>query len=115
MSTKRPAAVSGDSNAAALSERLRISAILESAEGKRNPAMAAELALRTPLDAEQAKAILARSPAENPYLLAMQKEGPIGVETQSVNFTEDAKAARRKEIEISMKAFNAERRKGMRS
>ena len=49
------AAVSGDLNAAVLSERLRVSAILESAEGKRNPAMAQELALRSPLDVETAR------------------------------------------------------------
>jgi hypothetical protein len=110
--TRRPAVVSGDANAAALSERVRISAIIESAEGKRNPAMAAELALRTSLDVEQAKAILARSPIENPYVLALQKEGPIGIETQPVNFAEDAKAARLKEIGNVTAAINAARRAG---
>ncbi len=112
--TKRPAAVSGDANAAALSERLRIGAIIESAEGKRNPEMAAELALRTSLDPEQAKALLARAPAENPFLTAMDQVGPVGVVgSPNIAFTEDAeaaKAARLKEIRENMTAFNAANR-----
>lgn len=109
MGMKKPAAVSGDTNSAVLSERLRVAAILESSEGKRNPAMAVELALRTALDAEQAKAILAQAPAANPYLAAMGKEGPIGIDADAPNFGEDAKTARRKEIRQNVKAFNASR------
>ena len=82
--TTKLAAVSGDTNAAVLSERMRVSAILESVEGKKNPGMAQELALRmkyaganltdirvipgrqTALDAA-----LARIPPEEPlYILA---------------------------------------------
>lgn len=109
MAMKKLAAVSGDTNSAVLSERMRVSAILESPEGKRNPTMATELALRTPLDAEQARAILAQAPAANPYLAAMAKEGPLGIEAETVNMTEDAKSARLKEISAGVKAFNESR------
>jgi hypothetical protein len=78
MTNKTPAATSGRTNSAVLSERLRISAILESPEGRRNPGMAAEFALRTALDADTAKALLSQAPAANPYLAAMDAQGPIG-------------------------------------
>jgi hypothetical protein len=111
--TKKLAAVSGDTNAAVLSERLRVSAILESAEGKRNPAMAQELALRTALDAETARSILARAPAANPFTEAMSRLGPInigdGIGTNVETFNSDPRAARMKEIEVSMAAFNADK------
>lgn len=107
------AAVSGDTNAAVLSERLRVSAILESAEGKRNPAMAQELALRSSLDAETARRILAQAPSSNPYLDAMNRQGPInigdGIGTSVETFNSDPRAARLKEIEVSMAAFNADK------
>ena len=112
--TTKPAAVSGDTNAAVLSERLRVSAILESAEGKRNPAMAQELALRSSLDVETARALLGKAPASNPYLDAMRTQGPInlgdGIGANVETFVNDPRAARLKEIEASTKAFNAERR-----
>jgi len=108
--TTNLAAVSGDTNAAVLNERLRIHAILESAEGKRNPAMAQELALRTALDAETARSILSRAPAANPFTEAMSRLGPInigdGIGANVETFVNDPKAARLKEIEVSMKAFN---------
>jgi hypothetical protein len=104
---KKPAATSGELNAAVLSERLRVSAILESPEGKRNPGLATELALRTALDVESAKAILAQAPAANPYLAAMDHEGPIGLSAATADFTNDPKAARMKEIEETMASFNA--------
>jgi hypothetical protein len=109
--TKTPAATSGRSNASVLlSERLRISEILESLEGRRNPAMAAEFALRTPLDALTAKALLAQAPAANPYLAAMDAQGPIGLTAATADFSPaDPKEARRKELAESMKAFNAAR------
>lgn len=115
MTMKKPAAVSGGTNSAVLSERLRVAAILESPEGKRNPTMAAELALRTSLDAEQARAILAQAPAANPYLAALDKEGPIGIDAETSSFGEDARAARKKEISQSAKAYNASRGYGTRS
>lgn len=112
--TTKPAAVTGDNNAAVLGERLRVSAILESAEGKRNPAMANELALRTPLDVETARSILAQAPSSNPYLDAMSRQGPInlgdGIGANVENFSSNPREARLKEIEVSMESFNADRR-----
>ncbi len=116
MTKTKLAAVSGDTNAAVLSERLRVSSILESAEGKRNPAMAQELALRSSLDVETARSILGKAPASNPYLDAMDRFGPInlgdGIGANVETFTNDPKAARIKEIEANMKSFNEERRGG---
>lgn len=114
--TTKAAAVSGDTNAAVLSERLRVSAILESAEGKRNPAMAQELALRSSLDVETARSILGKAPASNPYLDAMAQQGQInlgdGIGANVETFTNDPKAARLKEIEANVKTFNTERHGG---
>jgi hypothetical protein len=112
--TTKLAAVSGDTNAAMLSERLRVSAILESAEGKRNPAMAQELALRSSLDVETARNILGKAPAANPFTEAMSRQGPInigdGIGANVETFNSDPRAARMKEIEGSMAAFNASKR-----
>lgn len=107
MNMKTPAAVSGDTNAAVLSERMRVAAILESPEGKRNPGMANKLALYSALDVETARGILAEAPAANPYLQAMDREGPIGISAATADFTRDPKAARLKEISESVAAFNA--------
>jgi hypothetical protein len=108
--TNKAAAVAGDLNAAVLSERLRVSAILESAEGKRNPAMAQELALRSSLDVDTARAILGKAPAANPFTEAMSRLGPInigdGIGSNLESFVNDPRAARLKEIEVSVKAFN---------
>lgn len=113
MSMTKPAAVSGDTNAAVLSERLRVSAILESAEGRRNPAMATELALRSSLDVDTARAILGKAPSANPYLEAMSRQGPInlgdGIGANVETFNSDPRAARLREIEVSMASFNAEK------
>lgn len=116
MTTKPKAAVSGDLNAAVLSERLRVSAILESAEGKRNPALAQELALRSSLDVDTARGILGKAPAANPYIEAMNREGSInlgdGTGAAVATFTNDPKAARLKEIEQSVEHFNESRGHG---
>jgi hypothetical protein len=109
------AAVSGDTNAAVLSERLRVSAILESAEGRRNPAMAQELALRSSLDVETARSILGKAPAANPFTEAMALLGPInlgdgGIGAAPATFTNDSKAARLAEIKANVKTFNDEKR-----
>jgi hypothetical protein len=110
------AAVSGGDNAAVLADRMRVSAILESAEGKRNPAMANQLALRTTLDAETARSILAQAPSSSPYLDAMSRQGPInlcegiGANVATFDSADSAKAARLKEIDASMEAFNASKR-----
>lgn len=113
MTKTKLAAVSGDTNAAVLSERLRVSAILESAEGKRNPAMAQELALRSSLDVETARSILSKAPAANPFTEAMSRQGPInigeGIGTSVETFNSDPRAARLKEIEVSVAAFNADK------
>ncbi|MDI4236801.1 hypothetical protein OZ411_28720 [Bradyrhizobium sp. Arg237L] len=103
--------MSGDDNAAIASERLRIAAILESPEGKRNPAMAQKLALYSALDADAARGILAEAPAANPYLQAMDAQGPIGLSAATLDVSNDPKAARLKEIETNMAAFNSERRR----
>ena len=100
--------VTGDLNAAVLSERLRVSAILESAEGKRNPAMAAELALRTSLDVETARGILKTAPAANPYTAAMDREGVVNLNAATADFAPtDPKEARKKELAESVASYNA--------
>lgn len=102
--------VAGDLNAAVLSERLRISQITESPEGKRNPAMATELALRTSLDVETARSLLAKAPAANPYTAAMDREGIVNLNAATADFsTPDPKEARKKELAESVASFNAER------
>jgi hypothetical protein len=114
MTTKPKAAVSGDINAAVLSERLRVSAILESAEGKRNPALAQELALRSSLDVDTARGILGKAPPSNPFIEAMNRHGSIslggdGLGATVETFVNDPKAARLKEIEQSVGHFNESR------
>jgi hypothetical protein len=107
--SKKPPAVTSDENASIASERLRISSILESAEGKRNPAMAQKLALYSALDAETAKSILAEAPSANPYLAAMELHGPIGIGASPNTMSSDPKATRLAEIEANVAAFNAVR------
>jgi hypothetical protein len=102
-------AVNGNSNAAVLAERIRIAAILESPEGKRNTRMATELALRTSLDAETARSLLAAAPASNPFTEAMDRLGPVNVSADAVTISGDAKAARLKEIGEAAAAFNEAR------
>lgn len=102
--------VAGDVNAAILSERLRISAIMESPEGKRNPEMAAELALRTPMSADVARGILAKSAPANPYLAALDREGVVNISGAAADLSPpDPKAARLAEIKASVGHFNVER------
>lgn len=114
MKTTEPlAAVSGEENAAMFNDRARILEILESPEGKRNPALANRLALHTTLDAEIAKSILSEAPADNPYIASMNAHGPINELRGTVSVAdfqpEDPKAARLKEIKGSMAAFNREK------
>ncbi|WP_291843017.1 hypothetical protein [Bradyrhizobium sp.] len=102
--------VAGDINAAVLSERLRVSAILESAEGKRNPAMATELALRTSLDVDTARGLLAKAPAANPYLAALDRETVVNMSAATADFSApDPKAARLQEIRENVASFNSAR------
>jgi hypothetical protein len=109
MASDKLAAVSGDTNAAVLNERLRIAAIIESPEGKKNPELASELALRSSLDVNTARAFLGKAPAANPYLAAMDHEGPIGLSADTPDFSGDPRAARKKEIERNVAAFNVEK------
>ena len=108
-SPKKVATVTGDENAAIASDRLRIAAILESPEGKRNPSMAQKLALYSVLDAETARSILAEAPPANPYLQALEREGPLGLGAAMVDISGDPKAARLKELSTVAEAFNAEK------
>ena len=100
--------VAGDVNAAILNERLRVSAILEA--GKHNPAMATELALRTSLDVDTARGILAKAPAANPYTAAMDREGVVNLNAATADFSvPDPKAARLQEIKENAARHNAEK------
>ena len=108
---KKQLAVRGDEAAAIASERLRIAAIIDSPEGKRNPGMANKLALYSSLDAETARTILAEAPPANPYIAAMEQEGPVGLNAPVADLGGDPKSARLAEIEKGMSAFNNDRRR----
>lgn len=98
--------VPGEVNAAIFSERDRIESILKA--GKHNPEMATELALKTNLDVETAKRLLAKAPAANPYTAAMDREGVVGLNAATADFSApDPKEARKAEIAASMAGFNA--------
>jgi hypothetical protein len=109
--TKRT--LSGAANEMILSERIRISAILESTEGVTRPRAARELALRSDMQAEQAVALLATMTPDNPFLSAMNAEGQVGIVAQSPGANgsalSDPKAARIAEIAGSIQHFNATR------
>ncbi|CCE01080.1 hypothetical protein BRAS3809_4190003 [Bradyrhizobium sp. STM 3809] len=53
--------------------------------------------------------MLAKAPASNPFLEAMDSQGPIGLSTAAADFTNDPKAARLEEIKHAAAAFNAGR------
>lgn len=95
---------------ALLEDRLRIATILESPEGLRNPAVARELALRSPSTASAAIALLRNCPAENPYLAAMNREGAVGIAADPSGPGGDAKAARIAEIKRNTAGVRAEYR-----
>lgn len=109
MRAKKTVAVTGDENAVIAVDRRRVADILESPEGKRNPGMAQKLALYSVLDVETARSILAEAPAANPYLQAMDREGPIGLASATVDISGDPKADRLKELSVGVAAFNAEK------
>ena len=88
-------------------DRVRVATILDSAEGRRNPAMARKLALERGMDAAGALDILAAIPGtENPhgasdsvYARALLKEGASGLETGgSATIGGDPRAARIAEL-----------------
>jgi hypothetical protein len=60
-------------------ERLRISAIMESDAGKRNPKAALKLALFSDMSAAMIGDMLAGLPVESPFVAAMDREGVIGI------------------------------------
>lgn len=89
-------------------ERARISAIMESPEGIMRPKAALQLALRSDMVAASAIEFLQSVPADNPYLLAMDREGSIHIGNavgSSVGPT-DKRADRMAEISGSMKHYN---------
>ncbi len=100
-----------------LNERLRVAAILESPEGLRAPKMARELALRSPMGADQARALLTNAAAESPFLEMMASEA-IGLSATSPSAQpaigpDGAKAARLAEIKQVGAAFNASQGYGL--
>ena len=95
-------------------ERTRISAILESHEGRANMTTALELALRSDMQPDQARAILKTMPPESPFAAAMAREGVIGIapagaamEALGTTTAETAKDARRKELAAAAFAVSA--------
>src|SRR3954470_19133995 len=105
---RKPVVVTGEENAAIASERLRITGIIMSAEGRRNPELALEMA-ESGLDVETAKRLLAKAPPANPYIAAMDREGQIGLSAAPVDITDDPKSARMREIQASAASFNVEK------
>jgi hypothetical protein len=107
---KMPTINPGNINAALAVERQRISAIMESPEGLLRPEAARQLALRSTMDAQSAVDFLKTIPAANPYVLAMQQQGPIDLGGSNVGapVSTDAKAKRMEEIEGSMAHFAAD-------
>src|SRR5437016_336516 len=83
-----------------LTERLRIASIIESPEGIRNPKMAREFALRSPVDPLVARAILAQAPAASPFSDAMAGEvlGLSAMNASSAIVGGDPREARLAEI-----------------
>jgi hypothetical protein len=103
--------ISGQANEGILGERLRISQILDSKEGRARPGAAAELALRSDLTADQAIALLAKTPVANPFMDAMDREGEVGLVGQSPSgnggMLTDERAARMAELQSSIQYYNA--------
>ena len=91
--------VSASTNETLLGERLRISAIIESPEGVLRPEVARKLALHSSLDATSAVELLRSVPIQNPYLAAMQVEGPIGIDSLSGATPNSADNKKQKRIE----------------
>jgi hypothetical protein len=89
-------------------DRHRISTILESPEGLRNPAMARRLAIERGMDARDAIELLKSAPAANPYLAAMDAQGAIGIGAPATaSGLSDPRDLKRAEIAASMAIFNS--------
>jgi hypothetical protein len=90
-------------------ERIRIGAIIESPEGLRNPKMAIQLALRTSLDVESSRGLLAQAPADNPFIAAMSREtmdlNALSGDGEISSLGADPKAARAAELKRNLKGL----------
>jgi hypothetical protein len=89
-------------------ERLRVSAILESDEGKARPLLAAELALRSPMSSDAAIALLSKAAPESrhasaaeSFVRALQAEA-IGLTVLGAEPVADAKEKRLREIKANV-------------
>ena len=103
---KSPAPVSASTNETLLGERLRIAAIIESAEGVLRPEVARKLALHSSMDSVSAVELMRSVPVANPYLAAMQIEGPVGINSFSAaepNTPESKKEKRLVELRRNLK------------
>ena len=98
--------VSASANETLLGERLRIASIIESPEGILRPEVARKLALHSTMDSASAVELLRSVPVANPYLAAMNLEGPVGVDSlsgASPNNAADKKQKRIEEIRRNVK------------
>ena len=88
-----------------INERLRVSSILESPEGLSRPKAARQIALRSTMDTESAIDMLRTIPIDNPYIAAMDREGPVNVNAMGANpsITGDRKSKRIAEIRANIK------------
>ena len=98
-------------NAALALDRQRVADIMESPEGLLRPKAALQLALRSTMDSVSTIEFLRTLPADNPYLAAMNAEGPIDIGGANVgaSMSTDKKAARLAELKGSMSQFNLNR------
>lgn len=102
-------AISASASQVLINERLRVSSILESSEGLARPKAAMQLALRSAMDARSAIDMLKVLPVDNPYIAAMDREGPVNVNALGANpsVTGDAKAKRRAELAANLRPMKA--------
>ena len=91
--------VSASANETLLGERLRIASIIESPEGILRPEVARKLALHSTMDSASAVELLRSVPVANPYLAAMQVEGPIGIDSLSASTPNTPEGKKQKRIE----------------
>ena len=91
--------VSASTNETLLGERLRIAAIIESAEGVLRPEVARKLALHSSMDATSAVELMRSVPVANPYLAAMNIEGPVNIDSLSGATPNSPDEKKRKRIE----------------
>jgi len=105
-----------DSADAVMRDRVRVSTILDSAEGKRNPTLARELALQRGMGADAAVSLLAMVPgnenplaaAGNPYLQALDKECAIDLGAPVVSAL-NTREARKAELQKAGRQLSLDR------